>query len=104
MRESLKSRKGFSTVVTIFSMLLLILTFIAFIFLFRTMAEKKTGQIESKFSSIQTELLLKSFLRSQAPGNPQDLTPDAGEVVTNADLVSSICDNNKKSRDPGALK
>ncbi len=95
MRASLKSRKGFSTIVTIFSILLLTLTF---------MAKEKTGETESKFSSIQTELLLKSFLRAQAPGNPQDLTPEVGEVITNADLVSWTCNNNKNSRNSKALK
>jgi hypothetical protein len=104
MKKLFKSRKGFSTVVTIFSILLLILIFIIFIFLFKTMAGNKTGKIDSRFSSIQTELLLKSFLRAQASGNPEDLTPYAGEVITNADLVSWTCNDNKKSKNYKALK
>jgi hypothetical protein len=97
----LKSKKGFNTIVTIFAILLLITTFIIFIYLFKVGAERKEGEIDSKFSSIQSEYVLKTFLRSPAPmlgsRSASDLTPDVGESVTNADLVSWTCTDNKSS-------
>ncbi|MBN2459670.1 hypothetical protein JXB28_05270 [Candidatus Woesearchaeota archaeon] len=97
----IKSKKGFNTIITIAAILALILVFIIFIYLFRWGAERKEGEIDSKFSSIESEYVLKTFLRSPAPilGNTpvNDLTPDIGGSPTNADLVSWTCTDDKKS-------
>lgn len=96
------------TIVTIFAVLFLVFAFIIFILLFKLSAEKKTGEIESGASSITTELLLKNFLREPAPEiqqNPvKELSPDVGEDVTNANLISWTCNNNKKENNYKALK
>jgi hypothetical protein len=92
-------KKGFSTVVTIFSVLLLILVFIVFLFLFKKGAEGK--EVEAKFSSSQTEYVLKTFLRSPAPilgsRSIQLATPDIGLGTTNANLISWTCNNDDRS-------
>jgi hypothetical protein len=89
------SKRGFNTVVTIFAIIFLILTFIIFILLFKVGASNKSDPINSKFSSLETEYVLKTFLRSPAPDTKQDpvvdLTPDVGEPPTNADLISWTC-------------
>ena len=101
------------TVVSIFAVLLLVFIFIIFIFLFRSGAKHKTGAIETGFSSVDTELLLKNFLRTpvHSMGNydmgrdpPKDLTPDVGETITYADLVSWTCNNNRNDPNYKALK
>jgi len=109
-----KSKKGLmKTVVTIFAVLLIVLVFIIFVFLFRLSAKNRTGAIETGFSSIDTELLLKNFLRTPVHSRggydmrmnpPKDLTPSVGETITYADLVSWSCNNNKKDPNYKALK
>ena len=96
----MNSRKALiKTVVAIFSIIFLVFVFILFFWLFKISGEKSTGQIESQYSSLTTDLALKDFLRSpvyDTQGNPpKDLTGDVGEEVTNANLVSWTCTNEK---------
>lgn len=106
-----KSKKAmFKTVIVIFAVLFLIFVFMVFIFLFKLSANKKTSEIESGFSSISTELLLKNFLRTPVyldvrNNPPKDMTLDVGEgsTVTYANLVSWTC-YNKKDQNYNALK
>ena len=106
----LSQKKGmFDTVVTIFSVLFLVFVFIVFVFLFKMSAKHREGAIDSDFSSLNTELMLKTYLKSPAydldRNNPKDLTPSVGEDrLTNADLVSWTCSNNVKEPNYKALK
>ena len=101
--SKIKSRKGImKTVVAIFALLFLIFIFIIFIFLFRLGASHKKGEIDARFSSVGTEYLLKAFLRSPVQGTvlqksqPRDMLPGVGAAeITNADLVSWTCHNEK---------
>lgn len=114
MAKITTSKKGLlKIVVTMFAVLALVFVFIIFIMLFNRGAEKKTGNIETGFSSIGSELLLKNFLRIPVHSlgdyvmkdhPPQDLTPDVGETITYADLVAWTCKNDKKSKNYKALK
>src|SRR4030042_6348226 len=87
------------TVVAIFAIIFLVFVFILFFWLFKISGEKKTGEIDSQFSSLATDLVLKNFMRSpvhNTQGNPpKDLTGDVGEEVTNANLISWTCNNEK---------
>ncbi|MBW2990164.1 hypothetical protein KY348_00495 [Candidatus Woesearchaeota archaeon] len=99
MSSLINSRKGMKTIVTILSVVLLVFIFIIFIFLFRLGARNKAESIESDFSSVRTEFLLKTFLRTPAVISDdypvEDLFPGIGEGITNADLVSWTCSKDK---------
>jgi hypothetical protein len=109
------SKKGmFDTVVTIFSILFLVFVFIVFVFLFKMSAKQREGAIDSDSSSLNTELMLKTFLKSPAysldNNEPKDLTPSVelttslgGTRPTNADLISWTC-NSVKDANYKALK
>lgn len=108
----LSQKKGtFDTVVTIFSILFLVFVFMIFAFLFSAGAKQKqaTTAITSSYSSLNTELMLKTFLESPAynlnNNNPKDLTSDVGnDRPTNANLVSWTCSNNINEPNYKALK
>lgn len=97
----LKQKKGmFDTIVTIFAILFLLFVFIAFAFLFdQSVKQRREEPGGSEFSSVNTEFLLKTFLKSPPYdlGNNPVKNPNAyvGDRPINADLVSWTCSNNK---------
>jgi hypothetical protein len=106
----LRQKKAmFDTIVTIFSILFLVFIFIIFAFLFSQGAkQKQKNVIDSDYSSLNTELMLKTFLKS----TPYDLSKNpavnmnefVGGRITNADLVSWTCNNEVKEKNYKALK
>jgi hypothetical protein len=102
----MNSKKGMiKTVVAIFALIFLILVFILFFWLFKINGEKRTGPIDSQFTSLTADTVLKVFLKSPAynlDGNiPLDMTPDVeSRNPTNANLVAWTCinDNNQNYR------
>lgn len=101
------SKKGFNTVVTIFALLILVLVFLVFAILFKFAAKEKQT-VEDKFSSLEAEFVLKTFLRSppftKQTNSIKDLTPEINIYPTNADLVSWTCSANKSSVNYKVLK
>lgn len=105
----LRQKKAmFDTVVTIFSIMFLVFVFIIFAFLFRHSAKQKENVIDSDFSSLNTELMLKTFLKSipyDLENNPaRNMNSFVGERITNADLVSWTCSNNVREPNYKSLK
>jgi hypothetical protein len=105
-----KGKQGFTkTLMTIFAILFIIFIFIIFIFLFKqSLKNKESKVVDAGFSSISTEMVLKTFLRTQVAdvqAHPVlEGTPDVGEDITHANLVAWTCNNEKKNKDYVALR
>jgi len=109
MNGLMNSRRGVSkTVVTAIALLFIVLVFIIFGLVFKASVENKANKVKDDVSSLETEIVLQNFLKSPAPddrGTPlDDKTADVGSDITNANLVSWTCTNNKKDKNYIALK
>jgi hypothetical protein len=86
-----KSKKGFSTIITIISILFIALTFVAFLFMINQDKKKDLDYSKDSFSAIDTELSLAAFVNSNSNLNPRDYGISVENSLTNGQLASMTC-------------
>jgi len=100
LKPIIKDREAaWKTIVTLISLFLLALVFMGFFALYRFEANKWIPSYEYDFSSVNTEYVLNSFLRTPVPTADTSIKNPipAIEGVTYADLISWTCSDPKTS-------
>jgi hypothetical protein len=91
-----KSKKGYKTIITIFAVFVILFTFITFAWLFKSASDPGKPENEVAFNSIDTELVLKTFLNTPSEVGPEEVGLPVGTSVSSADLITHTCPSTKE--------
>jgi hypothetical protein len=90
MKQMIKSKKGYKTIVTIFSLLFIAIAFVFFSYLFKNIGKDDVA-VASQFKSIDTEYALRTFLASPSGIEPEELKVYVGDHMSNAQIAARTC-------------
>lgn len=92
------SKKGYKTLVSIIALVFIMVTFLIFFAMFRARATSGSDATKLSFHSVDTELVLKTFLQTPTLINPEDFSFFIGTQMTTSDFLVRTCDNTRSGQ------
>jgi len=92
------SKKGYKTLVSIFALVFIMVTFLIFFSMFKARASSGADAAKLSFHSVDTELVLKTFLQTPTLANPEDFDFFIGKHITTSDFLVRTCDSTRSGQ------